>query len=115
MRKRLAMPSTLVNTRSNHLGLWPGIKRNAINRAARARGAAATLTNHTIRSIRSTTGSCAAIQALIARQRMKKVGSLTGSSASLAATSRHSSRQIERLRAAAGSKRIPQARQRCAR
>src|SRR6516162_5269371 len=43
---------SLVKIRSNHAGLWTAINRSAINRAATARGAIATATNHAARTNR---------------------------------------------------------------
>ena len=66
-RDRPVALSAFINSGSNHAGLRLGTKRNSINHRATGRGAPAMLMNHTIRNIRFVAGSCAPIQALIAR------------------------------------------------
>ena len=108
------MATMVLSTRSNHAGLSRTKKRSPISRLAKARGLTATLKNQAARIIRSDTGCSALIQALSARDKVRQTGSSSESpeAASLSAASRHSSAQIERSRAAAGSKPISQIRQR---
>ena len=108
------MLTIAVSTGSNQAGLLAMTNRTAINRRATARGLTATLTNQAARIIRFDIGNSASIHALSARDKVRQTGSFSGSleDASLSAASRHSSAQIERLRAAAGSNAISQIRQR---
>src|SRR5215472_2536782 len=97
------MLAIVQSTGSNHAGLSVTTKRSLISHVAIARGLTATATNQAARVIRFDTGSSALLQALIARTKVRQIGSSGGllEDASLSATSLDSSPQIERLRAAA--------------
>ena len=109
----------LASKRENHAGLLSTTKRRAIRRLATGCALRATPINHTARIIRLDIGILASTQARSARYKVRKIGwhdeslpepDLFG--ASLSAINRHSSAQIERLRATAGLNGIPHFRQR---